>query len=271
MTSSSEHKEGLRCDRLNTVYSPWSSPTDGYSCCEGLILEDDPELGLGIRCVRKSRLEEGILLKKVKCDKFYPLEVLLSQAVEQELLKPEQLERIRIAVTCPEETRGSEKENPENSEVYPELAEEEQKMATETKDEESRNASRVVLEPPVYPNIQPLDTLNAIVALDAKRQELMEETVRCHFPTFGSGQMRGYAMRVIEYVERERKEGNSQLIFVKVVHVKDGYGVEVTRSAADSFSMGDWSKVSIARDAALKAVSFLNLCNIKTQFVDFDA
>ena len=253
MASPSEHetKEGLRCfgRYLGSGYT---------AVCRGLVLEKDTEQGLGVRCNKKGRAKKGMFSRDrdtSKCNGFHPLEVLISQAMEQELLDPEQLERIRIAVS---------EEKTENSG--------EQKMATETKDEESRNASRVVLEPPVYPNIQPLDALNALGALEAKRQELVEEIVRFHFPTFSSGQMKGYALQVMRCVEREREEVNPQSVRVRVVRVKNGYGVEFSssRSVVDRFDMGDWSKISIARDVALKIVSFLNLCDIKTQFVELD-
>lgn len=65
----SPSKKGLRCGKR-------------IGGCSGLLLEDDPR-GLGVRCSKKN------------CRAFHPLEVLLSQAVEQKLLGPEQLARIR--------------------------------------------------------------------------------------------------------------------------------------------------------------------------------
>ncbi|MFY9458033.1 MAG: hypothetical protein WAP23_03905, partial [Candidatus Spechtbacterales bacterium] len=96
MASPSEHKEGLRCGRKEQGYPPWGTVDE----CLGLILERDPEHGLGVRCIKKSRTEAGVWRdKKEKCGSFHPLEVLLSQAVEQNLLNPKQREAIRKVVS----------------------------------------------------------------------------------------------------------------------------------------------------------------------------
>ena len=94
MASPSEHKEGLRCGRRDQRYPPWGTVDE----CPGLLLEHNREQGLGVRCGKKSRTEGVWFDKKGKCREFHPLEVLLSQAAEQNLLSPEQLERIRNAV-----------------------------------------------------------------------------------------------------------------------------------------------------------------------------
>lgn len=104
----SPSKEGLRCDadrdvnisrliaprRVSEILNnPAPSGVNRVEECGGLVLERDPGQGLGTRCYKKD------------CKKFHPLEVLLSQAVEQNLLGPEQRKKI-LKAFC-EEKFGS--------------------------------------------------------------------------------------------------------------------------------------------------------------------
>lgn len=142
MASPSGHKEGLRCSNKKMVSvkkSPearFLGPATTFAECGGLVLEQDPEHGLGVRCYKKS------------CREFHPLEVLLSQAVEEGLLNPEQRDGIRRAVA----------ESPqEKTKTRPEEA-----MAT-PRAEKIHSAEKAV------------EVLGAfIIALEAK-QELIEE------------------------------------------------------------------------------------------------
>lgn len=95
-------KEGLRCNAphvvdVSRIIPPWkigevlNNPAPGgvnrVEECGGLILEQDAQEGLGVRCWKKD------------CRKFHPLEVLISRAVEEGLLNPKQREAIRRAVS----------------------------------------------------------------------------------------------------------------------------------------------------------------------------
>lgn len=84
-------KTGLRCGSLKLLKSDPDPQKAEWGRCSGLILEEelvfDSKSGLGLRCWKKD------------CRRFHPLEVLLSQAAEQNLLSPEQLEKIRIAAS----------------------------------------------------------------------------------------------------------------------------------------------------------------------------
>lgn len=113
----SPSKEGLRCGRGEQKYPPWGT----VDVCPGLLLEYDSNQGLGVRCSKKSRMEASAWLdKKAKCGEFHPLEVLLGQAVEQNLLSPEQRERIRRAVA--ENTREKTQEKFETKNYSSETA-----------------------------------------------------------------------------------------------------------------------------------------------------
>lgn len=86
MVQSSEHQklEGLRCfeqQELRVVgplfgWAEWMVP------CSGLLLELDPELGLGRRCGKK------------ECRTFHPILKLIQNAVEQGMLTREEINKI---------------------------------------------------------------------------------------------------------------------------------------------------------------------------------
>ena len=97
MASSS--KKGLRCDASRVV------GVNRVKECGGLILEQDQKQGLGVRCYKKD------------CSEFHPLEVSLSRAVEENLLSPDQRDKIRKGVSEGVENPASEWEDKEMSEA----------------------------------------------------------------------------------------------------------------------------------------------------------
>lgn len=97
MVQSSEHQrvEGLRCSKLHAKGEfrgfsllPPPEARQRLEQCPGLLLELDPEQGLGRRCGKK------------KCRRFHPLPGLLREAVEQGMVT---LEAILDALDQPEQ------------------------------------------------------------------------------------------------------------------------------------------------------------------------
>lgn len=246
-------KEGLRCDNRKQVKLPekfFSLDLRDMGMieiqdCLSLLLERHPEYGLGLRCDKKD------------CQEFHPLDVLLSRAVEEELLGPDQLERIQNAVSA---SQNSEQ-------VHPELAEREEEMTQEI----AADAKHTVeINPPVFVRPYPDDAVQAIRLLETKRKEIWAELLECHFPTFDSGEMQSYANMVIGYVV----EGNLDSVDIVAQGDAGHYSVWIEfrfksgERRIRNTQTSAWSKQNIAMDVAYKIQAFLNLVKVPCTLVD---
>ena len=199
--------------------------------CPGLILEHDSILGLGTRCSKKN------------CRAFHPLEVSLRRAVERGLVDSRQRKAIRRVV--PEDS-----ENP---------GEQEMTTAKHT----------VEITPRVYPAIDPAGAIEVMKALYGKRTDIYNELIKCHFPTFDSGEMKNRAGRFINVLARD----GVRLVLIRVVvdeHHKFAVWVEINFSdgKVEKFQDSGWSSRQIAYDVAYKFQAFANLLGMRVVIVD---
>ncbi|MFY9457853.1 MAG: hypothetical protein WAP23_02905 [Candidatus Spechtbacterales bacterium] len=248
MASPSEHKEGLRCGWRKLGSLGRGGPfyyefTPHFHECEGLLLEQDSEQGLGVRCYKKG------------CRKFHPLEVLLSQAMEQGLLSPEQREAIRRAIA------EEDKEKLENRS--------EEEMTTATK-------HSIEIDPPVHAAIDPAGAIDAMRALEEKREHIYKELIKRHFPTadhlgiyFDSGELKSRASKFINILAR----GNVAKVEIEiVVDDRHKYATWLAISFLDGklerFQDSGWSMLEIARDAAYRFQAFCNLLGVEVVLRD---
>jgi hypothetical protein len=237
-------KEGLRCGIKEQELPPWVTVDE----CSGLLLEHNHEQGLGIRCGKKSRTEGVWFDKRGKCGEFYPLEVLLSQAVEQNLLSPEQLEKIRIAIS------ENPKEKSENQGV--------QEMTTLRNNIVSN--TMIEIDPPVHVASNPAGAIEAMKALDEKRERIFTELIERHFPTFDNGEMKDRASRFINLLVKD----DVVRVEIKIVYgesIKYAVWMQVfTRNGRiENFNDWGWAMSKIAKDVAYRFQAFLNLLEVQ--------
>jgi len=257
MASPSDHqtKEGLRCSKKKVVRvkkSPearFPGPAVGIAECGGLVLEQDPERGLGSRCFKKD------------CREFHPLEVLLGQAIAQNFLSPEQLDVVRKVVN---------EEKSEDQPVYPEPVYPEQSRRAEG-EEEMTTATKhsIEINPQVHLAIDPAGAIEAMEALSAKRTDIYNELIERHFPTFSSGELKARAGRFIGLLA----QGDVKRVEIEVtLDERSNYvtwlKIFFRNRKSERFQDGGWSKLEIARDAAYRFQSFANLLEVQVVLRD---